>query len=53
MIYKIVMAVIVIAAVMIAHKFGKDGPGWKAPLIAGVIFFVAILVLDMLGFKPQ
>ena len=53
MIYKITMAIVVIAAVMIAHKFGKDGPGWKAPLIAGVIFFVALLVLEMLGFEPQ
>ena len=53
MIYKIVMAIVVIAAVMIAHKFGKDGPGWKAPLIAGAIFFVVLIVLDLLGFKPQ
>ena len=53
MTYKIVMAIVVIASVMIARKFGKDGPSWKAPLIAGVIFFVALLVLEMLGFEPQ
>jgi len=53
MTYKIVMAIIVIISVMFAHKFGKGGPGWKAPLIAGVIFFVMLIVLDLLGFKPQ
>jgi hypothetical protein len=47
------MAIVVIVAVMIAHNFGKDGPAWKAPLIAGVIFFIALFVLEMLGFKPQ
>ena len=51
MLYKLLLIVVVVVAVSVATAVGKDGPKWKSPLIAGVIFLVALLILELLGIK--
>lgn len=49
MAYNLILAATVIVAVLVGRALGKNGPKWKAPLIALGIFVVAIFLLKFLG----
>ena len=49
MTYNQTLLVIAVISVSIALTFGKSGPKWKGPLIAGIIFFVASMIVHYFG----
>lgn len=51
--YKLTLVIIPIVAISVATYFGRTGPRWKGPLIAGVICLVAILTTDYPGLNPS
>ena len=49
MTYNLILIAIVVISVSIGTALGKNGPKWKAPLIAVCIFVVAVILLNFLG----
>ena len=49
MTYNLILIAIAVIAVSIATALSKNGPKWKGPLIAVVIYIVVLLFVDFLG----
>ena len=49
MTYNLILIATVVISVIVGRALGKNGPKWKAPLIAVGVFFAAILLLHYLG----
>lgn len=49
MTYNLILIATVVISVIIGRALGKNGPKWKAPLIALGVFFAALLLLQFLG----
>ena len=47
--YNLILITATVIAVVVGIRLGKGGPKWKAPMIAVLIFVVAMIIVNYLG----